>query len=128
MVGIRLYDELSYWQVLFDQNDAGRHDDDVLVAMHAQTSNAQIRSQHRLIALKLGRGAAEADFALVHDVVSVGDGERGVQVLLDQQDRQAFLLETPEHIDDLAHNHRRQSLRGLVEQQEFRIEHQSARD
>jgi hypothetical protein len=34
MVGIRIYDELSFWQVLFNQNDADRDNDDVLVAMH----------------------------------------------------------------------------------------------
>ena len=34
MVGIRIYDELSFWQVLFNQKDADRHNDDVLVAMH----------------------------------------------------------------------------------------------
>jgi hypothetical protein len=34
MVGIRIYDELSIWQVLFNQKDADRHNDDVLVAMH----------------------------------------------------------------------------------------------
>jgi hypothetical protein len=39
MVGIRIYDELSLWQVLFNQKlfnqkDADRHNDDVLVAMH----------------------------------------------------------------------------------------------
>ena len=34
MVGIRIYDELSFWQVLFNQKDADRDNDDVLVAMH----------------------------------------------------------------------------------------------
>ena len=29
MVGIRIYDELSFWQVLFNQKDADRHNDDV---------------------------------------------------------------------------------------------------
>jgi len=33
MVGIRIYDELSFWQVLFNQKDADRHDDGALVAM-----------------------------------------------------------------------------------------------
>jgi len=51
MVGIRIYDELSFWQeaeqsfcllvrfgskaeMLFNQKDTDRHNDDVLVAMH----------------------------------------------------------------------------------------------
>jgi len=32
MIGIRIYDELSFWQALFNQKDADH--DDVLVAMH----------------------------------------------------------------------------------------------
>jgi len=34
MVGIRIYDELSFWQALFNQKDTDRHNDAVLVAMH----------------------------------------------------------------------------------------------
>ncbi len=46
MVGMRIYDELSFWQVLFNHNDVDRHDDDVLVTMH-DSWDVVVRQLHR---------------------------------------------------------------------------------
>src|SRR6266481_1025984 len=52
------------------------------------------------------------------DVVTVRDPRREPEVLLDQQDREAFGLEPPDRRADLLDDHGRQSLGRLVQQQE----------
>src|SRR5258708_2689594 len=94
----------------------------------ADASHAQIIAQHDVIAFKLGRATGKADFALVQNVVAVTDRKGGAQTLLDQQDGQALLLKPCQDFDNLLHDHRRQSLRRLIEQQHGRIEHQRTRD
>src|SRR5204862_76207 len=90
--------------------------------------HAKIVAQHKIVVLELGRGAGEADLALVHDVMAVGDRQGGTQVLLDQEHRKALALEIVEHRDDLLDDHGRQPLGRLVEQEQRRIEHERARD
>src|SRR5438477_1000657 len=56
--------------------------------------------------------------AVLHDVVTVGHGRREVEVLLDQQDGEALLLEAGDGAADLLDDDGRQPLGRLVEQEE----------
>jgi len=57
-----------------------------------------------------------------------GERERAPRVLLDEQDRDAVLVDAPNHPEDLAREDRRQPERGLVEEQQPRPRHQRAAD
>src|SRR5258708_7404548 len=96
--------------------------------MSGAGSDTEIAPQHVVVALDLVRSPREANLALVHDVMAVADRKSGAQVLFDQQDGEAFLLETAQHPDDLLDDHRREPLGRLVEHQQRRIEHQRARN
>src|SRR6185503_2908182 len=73
--------------------------------------------------------AGQGDQAIDHHVAAVGELERVIGVLLDQEDREAFLgIELADGVEDLAHDQRRQTKRRLVEQQKPRPAHQRARD
>src|SRR5665213_160335 len=56
------------------------------------------------------------DPPVLHDVVPVGDGRGKSKILLDQQDREPFRLQRPQHRADLLHDDRRQPLGRLVKQ------------
>src|SRR5690606_26700028 len=65
---------------------------------------------------------------VLDDVMPVGDGGGKVEVLLDEQNGEALLLELPENAADLLDDDRRQPLRRLVEQQQVRAGAQNTRD
>src|SRR5580704_17450552 len=81
----------------------------------AGTLYTEVVAQHYIVALQFRGGAGEADLALVHDVVAVANRERSRQVLLDQENSQALLFQSRQHLDDLLHDHGRKSLGWLVE-------------
>ena len=58
----------------------------------------------------------------------MGDPERGHDVLFDQQNREAFLIQSPHDAEHLLHDCRRQTERRLVEHDETRLPHQAAAD
>src|ERR1041385_7411246 len=64
----------------------------LLPALAVGSCHAEIAPLHRLVALEARGRALVDDLPLVHDVHAVGDPERQVIVLLDQQDRQALGL------------------------------------
>src|SRR5438876_2960032 len=65
---------------------------------------------------------------VLDDVIAVCDGLREAEILLDQQDGEALLLEPRDGAADLLHDHRREALGGLIEQQEARTGAQDAPD
>src|SRR5437588_4519336 len=65
---------------------------------------------------------------LLDDVVAVGDRLREAEILLDQQDGEALALQASDGAADLLHDHRREALGRLVEQQHARPGAQDAPD
>ena len=75
-----------------------------------------------------GAGPRDDDPAAVEHDDIVGDGEDELGVLLDQEDRQALLLEPADRRHHLGDDLRRQALRRLVHQQDARVRHERAAD
>src|SRR5579871_4026382 len=60
------------------------------------------------------------DAAILHDIVAVGKSSGEMEILLDQQDREALLLESADGVSDLLDDDRRETLGWFVEQQQTR--------
>src|SRR5438309_1137987 len=75
-----------------------------------------------------GTGAAEEDAACLDDVGAVRDLERAQRVLLDQQNRDAIVVDLLDDVEHGVHHLRRQAQRGFVEQKELRLRQQAAGD
>src|SRR5487761_655426 len=81
--------------------------------------NAQVASLRLAVGRELGRRAMMDDAPLAHDVDAVGVAEHEGELLLDQEDRGAGLLERRDEPAQLAHHERRQPLGRLVHQQKI---------
>src|SRR6266446_5411676 len=57
------------------------------------------------------------DAPVLDDVMAVGEGRGKVEILLDQQDREALLLQAADHPADLLNHYRSKAFGGLVQQQ-----------
>lgn len=68
----------------------------------------------------------ERDLADLHDVAVVGQGQRRLCVLFDEQDRHALGLELDDRLHDLLHHDRGEPHRRLVEHQQLGLGHQRA--
>src|SRR5438067_2077195 len=68
------------------------------------------------------------DAPMLDHVVAVSDRLREAEVLLDEQDGKAFLLEPPDGAADLLHDDGRKALGRLVQHQEARSGAQDAAD
>src|SRR5882672_8547216 len=66
--------------------------------------------------------------AVVDDIHPVGELQRHLRVLLDQQHAYALALQLADGVHDGADDHGREALRGLVEQQQVRPGHEGAGD
>jgi len=66
--------------------------------------------------------------AVLDDVIAVGDGLGEAEVLLDEQDGKALLLQPRDRAADLLHDHRRESFGRLVQHEETRAGPQDAAD
>src|ERR1700733_7853620 len=66
--------------------------------------------------------------AVLDDVMAIGDGRGEAKILLDQQDREAGVLQMSDDAADLLDDHGRQPLGRLVEQQQPRAGAQDAAD
>src|SRR3989440_7103633 len=75
----------------------------------------------------LGRAFLDDAPGLQH-VAAIGDGEGLGGVLLDQQDGRALAVDVTNDVEDLVDEDRRQSQRGLVEEQHLGLGHQPAGD
>src|SRR5277367_5917375 len=76
--------------------------------------------------LRVGEGVD--DLAVLHDEEAVGQGRGEAEILLDEQDREAFPLELGDGAADLLNDDRREPFRRFVEHQESRAGAQDARD
>src|SRR4029079_16752271 len=78
--------------------------------------------------LDLPRHALVRDVSVVDDVDPLGEGERCREVLLDQYDRLTGGRKLATGLDQRAHDHRRETFEGLVEQDDLRTAYQGACD
>src|SRR5215475_2401368 len=91
-------------------------------------SHSQVLVDDAEVPPELGRGGVVADDALFHDVDAVGCLQRERDVLLDEQDGHAFLVQ---HVNDLANlgdHARHEPFGGLVEQDDARLQHHGPGD
>src|SRR5581483_10105468 len=95
---------------------------------HPTCSYGEVGARDLLVARKLLAAAGEADYPLAHDEVTVGQTEREVEILLDQEDRKSLTLQITQCRDDLLDDHRRQSFRRLIQQEYRWTRHQGSRD
>src|SRR5205085_1107495 len=100
----------------------------IVGAAAAERERAEIGARDALVAAQLVGGAAEHDATLLEDVPAIGDGERRLRHLLDDQEREAVVTQTRERLEYLGHETRRQPERRLVEQQQPGPRHQRTRD
>src|SRR5919197_2782481 len=100
----------------------------IIEAPFINVLDSEILVQLAHVGVELGVGDRIDDAAVLHDVVPVGDGGREPEVLLDEQDREAFRLEPADRGADLLHDHRSKPLRGLVQQQQTRAGSQDTGD
>src|SRR5579872_4924867 len=84
-------------------------------ATRGPPSNPHISPDIRVIRDQRRAVAAPADAAALDDVMAVGKPGEGLQILVDEEDRLARLLELQQHAPDLVADERRQALRRLVE-------------
>src|SRR5258708_13514623 len=92
-------------------------------------ARAEVGAADFFVAHQLAAGAFEAHGTLLEHVGSVGDLQRAVGELLDQQHgRLARGLELLDEAEDLVDDHRRQPHRRLVEEQQPGPREQRARD
>src|SRR5512135_1675398 len=90
-------------------------------------SHSQILLDERVVDFDVGGGASVPDGALLHDVDALARFQRQRHVLLDQEDRDALLVQHVDDIADLRHHPRHQALGRLVEQNDLRLQHHGAR-
>src|SRR5687767_12716985 len=103
-----------------------RADDTALGA--ASAADAEVCRRYLTVgAQPLGR-ALEHHRAVVDDIDAVGELQRHLGVLLDQQHADALALELADGAHHGVHDQRREPLRRLVEQQQVRAGQQGARD
>src|SRR3972149_10349621 len=77
---------------------------------------------------QFGSGAAYGDPAIDHDIAAMGELERVIGALLDEENSQALGVEGPDRSEDLLHDQRRQAERRLVQQEQSGASHQRAGD
>src|SRR5258706_7413533 len=92
------------------------------------SENSKVLRDQIRVAADPGYRAAERDPAGIQDDDIIGETERELGVLLDEQDRLALLLQPGDGAPDLCDDQRRKSLRGLVHQQHAWIAHQGTSD
>ena len=75
---------------------------------------------------QLGRLPFEAHRALLHEHRALGEVQRDVDRLLDDDDRRAAAVDLADHLEQLRDDRRRQAERQLVDHQQLRPRHQRA--
>src|SRR4029077_13845036 len=76
----------------------------------------------------VGRGLRQHDAPVLDDARGLGDLERAMHVLLDEQDRHATLDDVRDDAEDLVDQDRRKAERRLVEHQHLGFAHEAAPD
>src|SRR5262245_7158543 len=92
------------------------------------SSLPEVRPAHAVVAQQLLAVAGERDRPRFEHVAVVGDRQRLVGVLLDQQHGRAAAVDLADDAEDLLDEHRREPQRRLVEQHQGRLRHQRAPD
>src|SRR5690349_7274447 len=87
---------------------------------------SQIRRPDLVVGGEPGGGVLEHDAAGLEHVAALGDAERHVRVLLDQEHGGAGAIDLDDGPEDVAHEQRCDAERGLVQQQHARPAHQRA--
>src|SRR5438034_754034 len=91
-------------------------------------SVSEVRASDGVVPAELGRRPRHDDAARLEEVGVIGEVERRRDVLLDEQDAHALLAVDGAHdAEDLAGDERRESERGLVEEEQARPQHERAR-
>src|SRR5688500_10216721 len=91
-------------------------------------SDSKVAGFYRVVGHQLLRRGVVDDLAAGEHVHGVGHRQRQRQVLLHEQDGQPFALELAEDAPHFPHDERRQSLRGLVHEDQVRARHERAAD
>ncbi len=80
------------------------------------------------VAVELALPERLDDASVLHHAETIGERRREPEVLFDQHDGVALLLQQPDHLAELLDDHRREAFGDLVEQQQPRAGPQDARD
>src|SRR5437867_10966399 len=92
-------------------------------------SVSEVRASDGVVPAELGRRPRHDDAARLEEVGVIGEVERRRDVLLDEQDAHALLaVDGAPDAEDLAGDERRESERGLVEEEQARPQHERAPD
>src|SRR5438105_3497774 len=89
---------------------------------------AEIGFLHVRVSAQARAGPAEQNATGFHDIGTVRDLESAQRILLDQQNRYAFAVDPLDDLEDGVDHLRRQSKRGLVQQQQPRVRQQAPGD
>src|SRR5439155_23824139 len=79
---------------------------------------AQVCLSNLVVAEEAARRVLEHDLAGLEHIAAVGDLERHVGVLFDQQHRRALAVDLADDLEDPRHHHRSEAERRLVEHHE----------
>src|SRR5439155_13108443 len=90
--------------------------------------DAEVTDRDLLVGCELCGLALEDLCALIEDDDAIGERQRGVDVLFDQEHRQTLALEATQHLDDGLEHERGESLRRLVQQDQRGVGHQGPAD
>src|SRR5947209_655608 len=88
--------------------------------LQLSASDAEIGMQLRHVGVELRVVNHVDDPAVLHHVVTVGDGRREMEILLDQQDGEALRLQPRDGAPDLLHDDGREAFGRLVQHQQAR--------
>src|SRR6185503_6048661 len=91
-------------------------------------SDAEVLVELRHVGVELGVRNEVDDATVLHYVMAVRDRGREAEILFDQQDREALLLQPRDGTSDLLHDHGCEPLGRLVQQQQARAGAQDAPD
>src|SRR5207248_6722376 len=92
------------------------------------SSDSQVRFADRVAGQELGGAGGGADAAGLQHVRAVDDAEHLLDVLLDDQHREAAGPQALHQLEDLLDDYGGKARRGLVQQEELRLGHEGAAD
>ena len=87
---------------------------------------SEIGCAHAGIVEQIAPGSAMRDTTGLDHITAVGNGKRGIGILLHQQHRNPLPLQSADDRKNLVDQDRRKPHRRLVEQDQFRFRHQCA--
>src|SRR5881396_325020 len=99
-----------------------------IVISVAQREGAEVRALDVWVVHQRGARALADDAARLEDVAAMGEHQRGLDVLLHEEDGHATPVDLAQHTQDRLHDARGQAERRLVEDEQARGRHQRATD